>query len=132
MMTDCPNGEVGVGHRDVAATLRRARDVSGLSLNQVSQATGMVPQQIHRIETNTTANPSFRDVARLANFYHIPLDQLANQALAPEGRGEEIPDRPRWASIQSMIDLLKVRGSERDLEHIYTYLRIYLRNINNP
>lgn len=83
------------GNDDVARTLavmgprlRTVRERRGVTLADVSRATGISPSTLSRIETGRR-KPTLEVVLRLAKEYGISLDELAGTAPAPaaEPRG---------------------------------------------
>ena len=59
--------------------LKFAREIKGLSLGQAAKQSGVSKACIYQYEQGQVEHPSFVIVIKLADFYGIKLDRLAEQ-----------------------------------------------------
>lgn len=64
----------------LASELKQLREIRGYSLRQVEKATGVSNAYLSQIERGDAAKPSPDKLARLANFYVVPYEQLMELA----------------------------------------------------
>lgn len=70
----------------IGTALRRAREEAGLTLRDVSQASGESVNQISQVETGRRADPAFTTVARIAAGLDLSLDGISRAVgLVDEG-----------------------------------------------
>ena len=67
-----PDGEMP----DFAKAIRTLRNQSGLSLEKLSELTGIKKQTLHSIENYSTRNPSFPNLEKIASALHVTLNDL--------------------------------------------------------
>lgn len=64
------------GNVSLAVVLKALRDQQGLSQTEVEAATGVSSMVVHRLENNKVARITFEDLAPLAKFYGLDLNQV--------------------------------------------------------
>lgn len=57
--------------------LALCRELKGLSLREVEQATGISNAYLSQIETGKIKNFSFKNAVKLCKFYNLKLERLA-------------------------------------------------------
>lgn len=55
-----------------------AREMKGLSLQQAAMRTGVSKPCIHQIEHDKSKDVAFRIIVKLADFYSLKLDRIAD------------------------------------------------------
>lgn len=73
--------------RSVVATLRQARDDSGLTRKRLSELSGVSGHTIAKIEQAAVTDPGFAVVAAIAGALELPLDDLLRRASAQAASG---------------------------------------------
>jgi transcriptional regulator with XRE-family HTH domain len=61
---------------DFARALKKLRQQAGLSLEKLSEQTGIKKQTLHSIENYSTRNPSFPNLEKIATALKTPLNDL--------------------------------------------------------
>ena len=67
-----PEGEMP----DFAQAIKKLRQKSNLSLEKLSDLTGIKKQTLHSIENYSTRNPSFPNLEKIASALHVPMNDL--------------------------------------------------------
>ncbi|MER5946829.1 XRE family transcriptional regulator [Streptomyces sp. NPDC001904] len=94
--------------------LRAAREQRGVTLTDVSRATGVAVSTLSRIETGRR-RPTLETVLRLAKEYGTSLDELAGTAPAPEPR----PPRPlSFGDDKAVLPLTRYVGGLHAHKHV--------------
>ena len=67
-----PKGEMP----DFAQAIKKLRQESSLSLEKLSEITGIKKQTLHSIENYSTRNPSFLNLEKIASAFRVPVNDL--------------------------------------------------------
>jgi transcriptional regulator with XRE-family HTH domain len=74
---------VSTGPRKDIPPLRRLRYERWLSVKELSEATGLSPNTIYRLETGGRTNPSNETLRTLADFYGVTLGEISEMVPPP-------------------------------------------------
>lgn len=93
--------------------LKEHRNLSGLTLRQIQEATGISNAYLSQLESNKIKKPSINFIYKLANIYGIDLDDLMvaagffDKKLMPTAQWGITPDEE-----QKLLDYLKFLRSK--------------------
>jgi transcriptional regulator with XRE-family HTH domain len=79
--------------------LKAARELRGLSQEQVAERSGLQPSAISHFETGSR-KPSFDNLKRLADALRVSTDYLLGRTAHPEGHAA--PDDPLYRDVQRL------------------------------
>ncbi|MDP9025538.1 MAG: helix-turn-helix domain-containing protein [Candidatus Eremiobacteraeota bacterium] len=97
----------------IGSALKRAREEAGLTLRDVSRASGISVNQISQVETGRRADPAFTTVARIAAGLRLSLDSVSRAvgfvADGPVLRSRiSAAGRKRLAAYRELEDVVEV------------------------
>jgi transcriptional regulator with XRE-family HTH domain len=72
--------------------MRAARRTQGLTLREVSEATGISITYLSDLERGTLTNPTLDKLVLITRVLHVPIAQLVGAEEGPQPVGSEIPD----------------------------------------
>lgn len=104
--------------RTIAHILRNARVDSGLTLEEISQKTGIPISTMSGWERGVS-NPRGRNLREIAKFYKIPEESLLD---ADKGNAREVNDRTRLVPVVSMMRAGLINDFKSDYEDLANYL----------
>lgn len=82
---------------DFSRAVKRLRQQAGLSLEKLSELTGIKKQTLHSVENYSTRNPSFSNLEKIATAFKIPLNDLLLMARGEfEGNLFKTTAAERW------------------------------------
>lgn len=94
---------VGAALDQVAARLRKVRELRGVTLTEVAERTGISKSTLSRLE-NGQRRPSLELLLPLAQTYRVPLDDLVG---APEVGDPRIRLKPRRVNGRTVLPLTR-------------------------
>ncbi len=105
-----------MAYESVGMALRRCREEAGLTLRDVSRASGVSINQISQVETGRRLDPAFSTVARIAIGLKLSLDAVAKFAgYAEAGPALEsrlsATERKRLATMRELHDVTETVGT---------------------
>lgn len=94
----------------IGKQLRRLRVERGLTHRQVADAIGITQTAVSRLETNTSS-PSGTNLAKLADFFRVSMDELRDEkpAFGPEELEAQLIDAARRAQGGDAAALAEMR-----------------------
>jgi transcriptional regulator with XRE-family HTH domain len=98
--------EISAALEEVAPRLKRLRSALGVTLIELSAATGISKSTLSRLETGQR-RPSLELLLPLAQAYRVPLDELVG---APEVGDPRIRLKPRRVNGRTVIPLTRQPG----------------------
>lgn len=112
----------------LAEELRRARELRGVTLRQVEEATKISNAYLSQLETGKAERPSPHVLHTLATYYEVPYEFLMEAAeyLKPVERGAKRPRTLRRLEVAAMSARLDP-GEEEQVVNFIEFLRAQRR-----
>lgn len=108
---------------------KRRREKLGLSLKDLSVSVSLTPTQISRIENAQLKKPAFIDLMLLANFYHLPIEEIIKYARA-EKKEKELEEQSEAAKLLVLVKTIVERGTEDQHRYVKTLLAALLNHFH--
>jgi len=84
---------------NLSEILSLCREIKGLTLRQVEEATGISNAYISQLENGVAENVSFLYIIRLSKFYGVSIDRLASAILEDERERKVREDLIKYSQL---------------------------------